>query len=158
MLNFPPPSGQITAIPEPPKPEEPETRWSKGCPAWVMVIIQAGKAKALTHCGRYFDWCDEDVRILEGDSETWDQSPGVYIVEGGFVSSVDWESGIDEGGWEVSDVRPLTDEEWQDYRENDEPWPPEFFAPEPVDNTVAAPVPAISQTVEHPYWQEHGCW
>lgn len=159
MSNFPLPDRRIiTVIPEPPKPEEPYSRWTKGCPFWIMVIIQDGKAKVLTYCGRYFDWCNEDICILEGDSETWSQPAGVYIVEGDFLSCKDWETGIDEGGWEVSDVRPLTSDEWQAYRETEEPWPLEFYAPKRVDDTVAAPVPAISQTMQHPYWSEHGCW
>ena len=119
------------------------SRWARECHDWVMAIIHNGKAKVLASCGRYFDWCDEDLRILEDDE--WGESSGIYIIEGGYVSDRDWETGIDEGGWEASKIRLLTDEEWERYRSEDEPWPIEFYAPDPPpDMTIAADVPNVS--------------
>lgn len=133
-------------IREMPEETEPESRWAKGCPYWIMVAVVSGRIKVLSHCGRYFDWESEDLDIMECDSANApdkSQADGVYICEGDFVSDRDYETGYEEGGWEPGEMRKITDEEWEWYCESDEPWPPEFYAP-PVEesSTTAGPIPA----------------
>ena len=122
-----PMEGSFTLTPAP-KDEDNGSRWVAGCPEWAMVVIQGGRAKVLASCGRYFDYDGEDLVRLEDENDPWNEPNGVYICEGGFVSERDWETGIEEGCWQVSDVRPATVEEWAQYCTEDEPWPPEFYA------------------------------
>ncbi len=138
---------------EVPSDPEPGSNWAFGCPFWAMIAVVGGRIKVLDSCGRYFDYESEDLVILEQDS--W-HSPekivdGIYICEGDFVSDRDWETGVEEGGWQPGEIRPITAAEWAQYCEEDSPWPPEFYAApvvEPFEPQAPQPAACVVEDMD----------
>ena len=97
--------------------------YSKKCPNVALVVVRGNGVKVIDTMGPHFENCPEDIVLVEEHADV--AGNGVYVVELRFVRGDGWETDDDV----EFDGRPLTDDEWERWKEWDDPWPPDWWAP-----------------------------